>query len=182
MFRAILAAASFLVIPLAALLCAQWPLRDWIQAGSRTANDAAQVVFALYVAVAIAAASRAGTHLAAHPGVPPSEAPEVPSQPPDDPYEAPHVPDSSDGAPPGAGNRARWRDWAVLACVGPWAAFMLWASWPVIRDSLAVAENFADTLTPGYFLIKVALGLLLLLVLLDAVVRTLGTRSGGSRT
>ena len=57
--------ASMLVLPLAVLLLAQWPLREWVQAGSRQANDVAQIVFALYVAVAITAASRANTHLAA---------------------------------------------------------------------------------------------------------------------
>ena len=58
--------ASVLVLPLAFLLFGQWPLREWIQAWSREANDAAQILFALYTAVAVTAASRAGSHLAAH--------------------------------------------------------------------------------------------------------------------
>ena len=57
--------ASLLVLPLAALLFVQWPLREWIQAWSREANDAAQVLFALYVAVAVTAATWSGSHLAA---------------------------------------------------------------------------------------------------------------------
>ena len=57
--------ASLLVLPLAALLFVQWPLREWIQAWSREANDAAQVLFALYVAVAVTAATWSGNHLAA---------------------------------------------------------------------------------------------------------------------
>jgi hypothetical protein len=58
-------AAAALVLPLAALLFAQWPLRDLLQLWSRQANDLAQILFALYVAVAVTAASAAGAHLAA---------------------------------------------------------------------------------------------------------------------
>ena len=57
--------ASLLVLPLALLLFGQWPLREWIQAWSREANDAAQILFALYTAVAVTGATRAGSHLAA---------------------------------------------------------------------------------------------------------------------
>ena len=57
--------ASLLVLPLALLLFGQWPLREWIQAWSREANDAAQILFALYTAVAVTAATRAGSQLAA---------------------------------------------------------------------------------------------------------------------
>lgn len=68
MIRVLFLATSLLVLPLAALLFAQWPLRDWVGAFSRQANDIAQILFALYMAVAVTAASRAGTHLAAgHP-------------------------------------------------------------------------------------------------------------------
>jgi hypothetical protein len=65
MMRVLFLVTSLLVLPLAALLFAQWPLRDWVQAFSRQANDIAQILFALYMAVAVTAASRAGTHLAA---------------------------------------------------------------------------------------------------------------------
>jgi len=62
---AVVGAASLLVLPLSLLLFLQWPLRDLVHAGSREANDAAQVLFALYVAVALTAATRDHTHLAA---------------------------------------------------------------------------------------------------------------------
>src|SRR3954462_1406298 len=64
--RLLLLAASALVLPLSLLLFAQWPLRDVVQAGSRQANDFAQVIFALYMSVAVTAASVHGAHLAAH--------------------------------------------------------------------------------------------------------------------
>jgi TRAP-type mannitol/chloroaromatic compound transport system permease small subunit len=58
-------AAGWLVLPLALLLFAQWPLRDLLHAGSRQANDIAQWVFALYVALALRHATRADAHLKA---------------------------------------------------------------------------------------------------------------------
>jgi TRAP-type C4-dicarboxylate transport system permease small subunit len=134
--------ASVLVLPLAALLFAQWPLREVVQAGSRLANDMAQILFAVYAAVAVTAASLAHTHLAA----------------------ARHDP----GREP-----RRWRRIALAACVGPWALFMLWSSFPLIRDSVTGLEKFSETLAPGFFVIKLALGLLLLLALAEALVSAL---------
>ena len=142
-FYTICLLASLLVLPLAALLFAQWPLREVVQAGSRLANDMAQILFALYAAVAVTAASLAHTHLAA-------------------------------GRPMPAGGQARWRPIALLVCLGPWALFMLWSSFPLIRDSVAGLEKFSETLAPGFFVIKLALGLLLLLVLAEAVAAALG--------
>jgi len=52
------AAASVLLIPISFLLCAQWPLRDWVQAYSREANDLAQLLFGLYVSIGITYATR----------------------------------------------------------------------------------------------------------------------------
>ena len=137
---------SFLALPLALLLFAQWPLRELLQAYSRQANDRGQIVFACYVAVAITAASRSHTHLASsmpgHQGV----------------------------------HRPRWQAWALPACTAPWAIFMLWAAWPLVAASVTSLERFAETLTPGYFLIKLALVLMLLLVLLDDLLQLLPRR------
>jgi hypothetical protein len=125
---------------LALLLFVQWPLREWVQAYSRQANDMGQILFALYVAVAITAASVALAHLAA--GV---ASPTQPSK---------HSP---------------WRAWALLICLGPWAVFMLWSSFAPLRESMLGLERFAETLTPGFYVVKLALALMLLLVLWDAV-------------
>ncbi|MBC7437043.1 MAG: C4-dicarboxylate ABC transporter substrate-binding protein [Bdellovibrionales bacterium] len=138
--RLILFIASLLILPLAGLLFAQWPLREVVQAGSRLANDVAQIIFAVYAAVAVTAASRAGTHLAA-------------------------------GRPAGPSSQPRWRAVALLLCVGPWSLFMLWAAFPVLRDATMGMERFSETLSPGYFIIKLALGLMLALVLADALVQ-----------
>src|SRR6185312_10490882 len=58
-------ATGWLALPLITLLFLQWPLRDLFRSYSREANDLGQVFFALYVAVSVTAATRAGTHLAA---------------------------------------------------------------------------------------------------------------------
>ena len=136
--------ASTLVIPLAGLLFCQWPLREWIQIGSREANDAAQILFALYVAVAVTAATRAGNHLAAF-------------------RTAGHTP-------------PRWRSWAMLACLGPWASFTLWTALPQVWQSVGQFEHFPDTFNPGYFLVKIAATLLCALALVDALIRALKSR------
>jgi TRAP-type C4-dicarboxylate transport system permease small subunit len=134
--RILLLVASFLVLPLAALLFLQWPLRELVQAHASQANDVGQILFSLYVAIAIPAASRARAHLSS--GMTSAR---------------PH----------------RWRVWAVFVCVVPWAAFMLWASWPTVSGSLRGLERFPETFNPGYFFVKLALGLLLVLVLWEAV-------------
>ena len=134
------------MLPLAVLLFAQWPLREWVQAGSRLANDAAQILFAVYVAVAITAASRANTHLSA-----------------------------TIDCHCSASGRGNWRATLLLLCVAPWALFNLWTAWPLMAGSVVGLERFSETMTPGYFVIKLALGLLLLLVLIDALARWLGT-------
>jgi TRAP-type mannitol/chloroaromatic compound transport system permease small subunit len=144
MMRRICLAASLLVLPLALLLCVQWPLRDAVQAGSRLANDLGQILFALYMAVAVTAASRARAHLAAQRHVEPAEGGET-------------------------SRGARWRDAALLVCLAPWSLFMLWAFTPQLLASLRQWERFGETLTPGYFLIKLALWLMVLLILLHAL-------------
>ena len=138
--------SALLVLPLVFLLFVQWPLRDWMQVSPRLANDVAQVIFAVYVAVAVTAASRARTHLSAH-----------------RPLHA-------------AGGAASWRAWALLACVGPWSGFVLWSGGPQIVASVVGLEKFSETLTPGYFLVKLAMGLMLLLVAVEAILGVLEGR------
>ena len=133
--------AQILVLPLSMLLFAQWPLRDWVQAYSRQVNDVAQILFALYVAVAITAATRAGTHLAS------------------DALAQHYSPVT----------RVRLARWAALIVLVPWSVFVLVAAWPGAWRAIAGREAFAETLTPGYFLIRLAVVLLAVLVLLQAL-------------
>ncbi len=138
--RLLITTASLLVLPLALLLFAQWPLRDWVQAHALLANDVAQILFGVYAAVAITAATRSASHLALAQRAPATE----PARP-------------------------SWRTWALLACVGPWALFLLWAATPQAVESIRSQEIFSEGLTPGYFLLRIALVLLALLVLLQAL-------------
>lgn len=148
--RAGLLLASLLVLPLAVLLFAQWPLRELVRAWSREANDFAQICFALYMAAAVTAASLTHSHMAAHT---PLQMARHPTR--------------------------RWREtarrWALLACLAPWALFMLWAAAPQIRDSVMGLEKFSENFTPGYFVIKLALALMLVLVLLDVLAHAVPT-------
>jgi hypothetical protein len=135
-------AGAVLALPLAGLLCLQWPLRDLVQAGSRQANDAAQCLFAVHAAVALTAATRAGLQLAPHALWP-------------------------------AARAGHWRDaigrLGIAAGLLPWSAWMLWSSAAPIAQSVAQLEAFPDSFNPGYFLIKLATGLLAALVLVQAL-------------
>ena len=155
--------ASLLAVPLALLLFAQWPLREVVQAYSRQANDWAQIVFAVYVAVAITAASMANTHLAA--------ARSADGLDQHGPLQNKPQQRSSEALEVIPAAPSRWRAWALAACLLPWATFTLWAAAPQILASIKGLEKFGDTLTPGFFLIKLALGLLLVLVLVEVLLR-----------
>lgn len=124
------------VLPLALLLFAQWPLRDFVQAYSRQTNDVAQVLFALYVAVAITAASHANAHLAAG-----------------------HQTSSDVASAP------RWKRWVLLLCIAPWALLIVWTSSAQVWESIMRLERFSETGNPGLFLVKLASWVMALLAL-----------------
>jgi TRAP-type mannitol/chloroaromatic compound transport system permease small subunit len=138
----ILAAAKWLALPIVAALFLQWPLRELVGAYSRQANDLGQWIFALYIAAAVTAATRTKTHLAAD-----TLARYYPS---------------------------RWRErlarLGILLGLLPWAVFVLVTSRYIVLSSVLSLEQFPDTYNPGYYLIKVALWLLALLVLLEGVI------------
>ena len=134
-------AAAILALPLALLLFLQWPLRELVQGYSREANDLAQTLFALYVAIAITCATRQRTHLAA------------------------------DALAHGRSPRLRHllTRIASLAVMAPWSLFVLYSAWPMVAQSVRQLESFPDTFNPGYFVVKIALMLLVVLVLLQAI-------------
>ena len=136
----LLAGASVLVLFLCLLLFVQWPLREWIQLFSRQANDIGQILFSLYAAVAITAASLAGNHLA--------------------------IARNHGSAASGNGD---WRKWVVLLCVGPWSTFLIWTAVPQMLASVGQLESFSEGNTPGYFILRIAVVLLGVLVLVQAV-------------
>jgi len=135
-------ACALLVLPVSLLLFLQWPLRDLVQAGSHEANDLAQILFALYVAVALTAATRSRVHLAA---------------------------DIVARRYPPAWRDRLWRG-ACLAIAAPGAAFVLWSGARTTWGSILQLEHFPETLDPGYFLVRIAVMLLAALVLAQALI------------
>ena len=61
----VLRVAQWLALAVALLLFAQWPLRELAGAGALLANDIAQMLFALYVSLAVGHASRRDAHAGA---------------------------------------------------------------------------------------------------------------------
>jgi len=133
----VIAGAQWLALPLIVLLFLQWPLRDIFRSYSREANDLGQIIFALFVAVSVTAATRAGTHLAA------------------------------DAVAQRYSQRLRVRIRKIGALVGfaPWALFILFASKSIVISSMQVCEKFPDTGNPGYFIIKLALWVMAVTIL-----------------
>jgi TRAP-type mannitol/chloroaromatic compound transport system permease small subunit len=139
---AVIATAQWLTLPLILLLFLQWPLRDAVQCCSRPANDLGQIIFALLVAVSVTAATRAGTHLAA----------DTLAQH----YSAP----------------ARHRLRRLISAIGllPWAVFVFVAGKSFVVPSIIELEAFPDTNNPGYYVIKLALWIMALLMIAQALV------------
>ena len=136
------AVAQWLALPLILLLFMQWPLRDLIHVYSREANDLGQIIFALFVAVSVTAATRAGTHLAA------------------------------DTLAQRYSARTRHRLKQLGAALGllPWALFVLFASKGIVVSSVLGLEAFQDTNNFGYFIIKAALWLMAIVVIAQSLV------------
>jgi TRAP-type mannitol/chloroaromatic compound transport system permease small subunit len=139
---AVIATAQWLALPLILLLFLQWPLRDIVRAHSTQANDLGQIFFALYVAVSISAATRAGTHLAAD-------------------TLAQHYT---------ARTRAWLKRLGAGLGILPWALFVLIASEIFIIPSVKELEEFPETSNPGYFLVKCALWLMAGTIIAQSIV------------
>lgn len=142
MIGRVCSAAAVLALPVSLLLFLQWPLREFVQAYSREANDLAQALFACYVSIAVTYATRRRVHLGT---------------------------DMLARRYPIRLRRALQRGAAVLLVI-PWGLFVLWSGWGAIAASIGALESFPETYNPGYFLVKIAVGLLALLALAQAVV------------
>ena len=145
---------SLLVLPLSLLLCAQWPLRDLIGAGSRPANDMAQWVFALYVAIALRHTTRVRGHMTA---------------------------DMLAARYPGPLREAIER-WGQALCVLPWGVFVLVSGAPMTWQSLRGLESFPDTGNPLYFMVKLGAWLLALLLTLQTLLDLVVPRRRAARS
>ena len=150
---AIVVVAKWLALPLVVLLFLQWPLRDVFRQFSREANDLGQIVFAFFVAVSVTAATRAKTHLAA------------------DLLARRYSP------------RVRQLLHRLGSALGllPWAVFVLIASRSTVVSSLHDLEAFQDSGNPGYFLIKLALWVMAVLVILQSLLDLFRPQAAGER-
>jgi TRAP-type mannitol/chloroaromatic compound transport system permease small subunit len=147
---AILSGGRWLLLPVVLLLFLQWPLRDIVRAYSRDANDVGQWLFALYVAMAFTAATRAHTHLAA------------------------------DALARNYSERTRRMLAQLGALLGllPWSLYVIVGGASLVISSVKSLEAFADTYNPGYFIIKLALWVLAGLVLAQALIDIARPRAG----
>ena len=141
---ALVAAAKWLALPLVVLLFLQWPLRDLVRSFSREANDLGQIAFALFVAVSVTAATRAGTHLAVD-------------------LVARHYSTRT--------RRMLARAGSALGLL-PWALFVLIAGKNAVISSIRDLEAFQDSGNPGYFMIKIALWVMAAAVIGQCLVDT----------
>jgi TRAP-type mannitol/chloroaromatic compound transport system permease small subunit len=123
-----------------------------VGAGSRPANDLAQWVFALYVALALRHTTRVRGHMAAD--------------------------TLASRYPPRV--RARLWRWGQTLCVLPWALFVLISAAPQVWQSLRTFEAFPDTFNPLYFIVKCAVWLLALLLALQALADLLTSSNTGT--
>ncbi len=137
----IIAATQWLALPLVVLLFLQWPLRDIVHAYSSQANDFGQIIFALFVAVSVTAATRTGAHLAA----------------------------DTLAQRYSARTRHWLKRIGTALSVLPWALFVLVASKIFVVPSVLELESFSETTNPGYFLIKCALWVMTILVIAQAI-------------
>jgi hypothetical protein len=151
----LLAAAALL---LAGLLWVQWPLREWVGAHNRLANDVGQVVFALFMAAAVTVASVGASHLTAHlggtrtllvRGVGCAGAAGSGLAAANEPAAI----DASLKQPP---QRLPQRRWLYATCVLPWAVLLLWGAVPAAWQAVSHWERFPETSTAGYWLLYLA--------------------------
>jgi TRAP-type mannitol/chloroaromatic compound transport system permease small subunit len=141
----VLAAVKWLALPIVTLLFLQWPLRSLFGAYSREANDLGQWLFAIYVAASITAATRAKTHLAA---------------------------DTVSRNYSDATRRWLARAGALFGLI-PWSIVVLVTSFDIVVNSTMLLERFPDTFDPFYFIVKMALWLLAILMLIEGVIELL---------
>ena len=139
--------ATRLVLPLAVSLFLQWLLRDAVGAWSRQANDVAQWLFAVCVALALRSATAQRKHMAA----------------------------GSLAARYPAGWRRRLARFGEAICVLPWALFVVISGAAFTWRSVVGLEAFPDTFDPLDFVIRLAAWMLALLVALQAVVDLAGS-------
>jgi TRAP-type mannitol/chloroaromatic compound transport system permease small subunit len=150
--------AAWLCLPLVVLLFLQLPLREIVHGGNNTDNDFGQVIFAAFIMLGIPFAMHHDAHVRV----------DIFHQ------------------------RLTARRRAAIELAGtvlfllPWLALVGWYSLPIVLNSLFEMEKFAETYTPGYFILKLQLFFFVALVGLQAIANMIRaalvlTRTPGGR-
>ncbi len=137
--------ASWLVLGVVATLFLQIPMREFVRYGHREVNDIGQVIHATVFMIGVAYAMRWDAHVRA----------DIFRQ---------HM---------GPRLRASIELAGTLLFLAPWLVIVTRTSVPIVLRSWAEREQFADTFTPGYFLLKTQLLSFCLLVALQAIANAL---------
>jgi TRAP-type mannitol/chloroaromatic compound transport system permease small subunit len=133
--------ASWLCLPVILLLFLQLPLRDIVHGGNNTDNDFGQIIFANFFMVGISFAMRYDAHVRV----------DIFHQ-----HFSKHA-------------RAIIELAGTMLFTLPWLALLAWYSLPIVLNSLAQTEKFAETYTPGYFILKLGLFFFVVLTGLQAI-------------
>ncbi len=150
--------AAWLCLPLVVLLFLQLPLREIVHAGNNTDNDFGQVIFAAFFMLGIPFAMRHDAHVRV-----------------DIFYQRLT-----------AWHRAAIDLAGTVLFLLPWLVLLGWYSLPIVLNSLFEMEKFAETYTPGYFILKLQLFFFVALVGLQAIANVIHaalvlTRTPGGR-
>jgi TRAP-type mannitol/chloroaromatic compound transport system permease small subunit len=143
-------AASWLILALVATLFLQIPMREFVRYGHREVNDFGQIIHATVFMIGVAYAMRWDNHVRV----------DIIRQ---------HM---------GPRARAGIELLGTLLFLVPWLTIVTRSGIPIVLRSWAQLEQFADTYTPGYFLLKTQLlsfGLLVALQALANVLRSVMT-------
>lgn len=138
-------AASWLILLVVATLFLQIPMREFVHYGHREVNDIGQIIHATVFMIGAAYAMRWDGHVRV-----------------DIFY-----------------NRLSARGRALVDLCGtvffilPWLCIVVLDSVPIVRNSWAHLEQFADTYTPGYFILKTQLMVFAVLLALQALANIL---------
>lgn len=137
--------ASWLVLAVVATLFLQIPMREFVRYGHREVNDIGQVIHATVFMIGVAYALRWDAHVRV----------DIFRQ------------------RMGPRTRAAIDLVGTLLFLAPWLAIVTRSSIPIVLNSWVELEQFADTFTPGYFLLKTQLLSFCLLVALQALANVL---------
>ncbi len=137
--------ASWLILGVVATLFLQIPMREFVRYGHREVNDIGQVIHATVFMIGVGYAMRWDTHVRV------------------DIFRH-HM---------GPRVRAAIELVGILLFLTPWLVIVTRSSIPIVLRSWSELEQFADTYTPGYFLLKTQLLSFCLLVALQALANVL---------